>query len=131
MNRTLTTAAFAGLTLAAVSAGTALAADPAKELATAATHAGLAAGSPDLKTAQMHLHHVVNCLVGPNGAGYDKSNANPCNGQGAGGIPDTSGNKQAALKSAVSKAQEGLAASDPSKAKQAGTEAQGMIKSAM
>ncbi len=131
MNRTLIAAAFAGLTLGTLSTGPARAEDPAKELATAATHAGLAAGAPDLKTTQMHLHHVVNCLVGPNGEGYDKSNANPCNGQGAGGIPDTSGDKQAKLKSAVSKAQEGLAASDVAKAKQAGTDAQGMIKSAM
>ena len=131
MNRTLTTAAFAALTLAALSAGPAAADDPAKELATAATHAGLAAGAPDLKATQMHLHHVVNCLVGPNGQGYDKSNANPCNGQGAGGIPDTSGDKQAKLKSAVSKAQEGLASTDVSQAKQAATDAQGIIKSAM
>ncbi len=131
MKRTLLTAAFAGFALATIATRPAMAEDPAKELATAATHAGLAAGSRDLKTAQMHLHHVVNCLVGPNGAGYDKSNANPCNGQGAGGIPDTSGDKQAALKSAVSKAQEGIASGDVAKAKQAGTEAQGMIKSAM
>jgi hypothetical protein len=60
-----------------------------KELATATQHAGLAAKATDLKGVQMHLHHVINCLVGPSGAGFDASFGNPCNGQGNGAIPAT------------------------------------------
>jgi hypothetical protein len=40
------------------------AADVNKEVSTAAQHAGFAGSSKDMKTTQMHLHHVVNCLVG-------------------------------------------------------------------
>ena len=51
--------------------------DVAKEIATAQAHAGFAAAGTDLKTVQMHLHHVVNCIVGPKGKGYDATQANP------------------------------------------------------
>jgi len=64
-------------------------ADAATEVSTAATHAGLAAGSASLPMAQMHLHHLLNCLVGPAGKGFDATAANPCKDQGAGAIPDT------------------------------------------
>jgi hypothetical protein len=37
--------------------------DVAKEVSTAAQHAGLAASSKDMKTTQMHLHHVVNWAI--------------------------------------------------------------------
>ena len=30
-----------------------------------------------MKTTQMHLHHVVNCLVGPQGEGFDASLREP------------------------------------------------------
>src|SRR5262252_8785283 len=70
--------------------------DPAKEVATAAQHAGLAAKAADMKATQMHLHHVVNCLVGSGGQGYDANEANPCKDQGAGAIPDTKDSQQAA-----------------------------------
>src|SRR6516162_4270420 len=63
--------------------------DVNKEVSTAAQHAGFAASAKDMKTTQMHLHHVVNCLVGPQGEGFDGSFGNPCNGQGSGAISDT------------------------------------------
>lgn len=73
-----------GTTLAAfVLAAPAWAADVAKEITTASTHAGLAAKGTDLKVVQMHLHHVVNCLVGPDGQGFDKTQINPCKEFGA------------------------------------------------
>jgi hypothetical protein len=34
-------------------------------------HAGMALGAADLKLVHTHLHHVINCLVGPSGKGFD------------------------------------------------------------
>src|SRR5215472_1712485 len=76
--------------------------DASKEVSTAAQHAEFAAAAKDLKTTQLHLHHVVNCLVGPQGQGFDQSAGNPCDGQGSGAIPDTSDSvKKAALQQAL------------------------------
>ena len=49
-----------------------------------------------LKTVQMHLHHAVNCLVGPAGKGFDASAGNPCGKAGAGAIPDSTDSAQKA-----------------------------------
>lgn len=77
-------------TLAAVALGTALAAaDGAAEISTALTHARMAAAGKDLKTVDMHLHHVVNCLVGAKGLGYDASAGDPCQGMGNGALNDS------------------------------------------
>src|SRR6185437_11904150 len=89
----LLAAAFSFASFAAISAARADR-DPAKETATAATHAGLAAKATDLKGTQMHLHHVVNCLVGPKGKGFDAAPGNPCKDQGNGAIADTKNKKQ-------------------------------------
>src|SRR4051812_2353365 len=63
-------------------------ADTAAELNIAQSHAGMAAKAADLKTTQMHLHHAVNCLVGPAGKGFDAAAGNPCSKVGTGAIPD-------------------------------------------
>lgn len=90
-----------------------LAADPAGEIVTAATHADLASKASDLAGTQMHLHHTLNCLVGPNGAGFDPKNLNPCANSGAGAIPDTAdAAKKTALEAAAGTARAGLAAAD-------------------
>jgi hypothetical protein len=90
-----------------------LAADPAGEIATAATHADLASKASDLPGTQMHLHHTLNCLVGPNGQGFDPKNLNPCANSGAGAIPDTSdAGKKASLEAAANLARSGIAATD-------------------
>ena len=110
---------------------TALAADAAKEIATAATHAGYAADATEMKTAQAHLHHTINCLVGPNGAGYDATQANPCKDQGNGAIPDTNdAGKKQSLQAAVAKAMDGLKQTDLAAAKKDATEAQAILKQA-
>jgi hypothetical protein len=101
----------AGLVALVAAAG--LMASPAaaqtKEIETATQHAGLAAKATDLKTAQQHLHHVINCLVGPSGAGFDASFGNPCNGQGNGAIPATSTvAKRKPLETALGQAQDGV-----------------------
>jgi hypothetical protein len=103
-------AAVAAFLLAPVSV---LAADPAGEIVTAATHADLASKASDLAGTQMHLHHALNCLVGSAGTGYDAKNMNPCANAGGGAIPDTAdAAKKKALEAAAATAREGLAAGD-------------------
>ena len=109
--------------------GSALAADPVQEAATAATHAGLAAQGASIEQVHMHLHHTVNCLVGPNGQGFDAKEANPCQKLGSGAIPD---NTDQALKgkltAALARAEAGLKSDDLAAAKTAATEAQAALK---
>ena len=54
------------------------------EVKTALTHAGFAAKYDTLTEVTLHLHHVVNCLVGPRDKMFDASAGNPCEGQGNG-----------------------------------------------
>jgi hypothetical protein len=107
-------------------------ADTAAELNIAQNHAGMAAKAADLKTTQMHLHHAVNCLVGPGGQGYDASNANPCGKAGNGAIPDsTDAAQKAKLQAAVADAGPGLSTTDlatAQKAAQATADAIGAAK---
>jgi hypothetical protein len=70
-------------------AGVALAAGGAqKEIETAIKHAQLATKMSTVEQTHLHLHHVVNCLVGPNGKGFDAKAGDPCKGQGNGAIND-------------------------------------------
>ena len=71
-------------------------ADLAGELSTAQTHAGMAATQADMAMVHKHLQHAVNCLVGPNGAGFDAAAGNPCGNAGAGAINDTTNAAQKA-----------------------------------
>jgi hypothetical protein len=61
------------------------------ELKTAITHAGFAAKYDSLNEVTLHLHHVVNCLVGPSGSMFDSGAGNPCQGQGNGILMDIQG----------------------------------------
>jgi hypothetical protein len=130
MNSRLAMMIVPGLALGLMIAGPARAADsdPAKETSTAATHAGLAAKATDMKTTQMHLHHVVNCLVGPSGTGFDAAPGNPCKEQGNGAIPDTKDAAQKkTLQDALDKANAGLKQTDLAAAQKAATDAQGLL----
>ena len=110
----------------------ALAADTAKEIATAAEHADLAATAADIKMTKAHLHHTINCLVGPNGAFYFANELNPCKDLGNGAIPETTdAAKKKSLEAALNKAKSGIAAHDPAAAKALAGEAEALIKSAM
>ncbi len=63
--------------------------DQAKaELDTAIYHGKASADSDSLDTMKAHLHHVLNCIEGPEGKAFASSEANPCKGQGNGIIPD-------------------------------------------
>jgi len=108
---------------------TAQAPDPAQEAATSGLHAGLAAQAANIEQVHMHLHHTVNCLVGPKGQGFDAKEANPCQKLGNGAIPDTSDSAtKTKLTAALARAQAGLKSDDLAVAKKAATEAQATLK---
>ena len=111
MKKLILAAGIAGLAMSPVLAVPALA-DAAQETATAATHAGLAAKQGAIDGVHMHLHHALNCLVGPSGDGFDASNANPCAKQGNGAIPDADAAMKPKLMAAVESAKAGIAATD-------------------
>jgi hypothetical protein len=128
-----TVAAVAGIGLVLAAPATrAQMMDPGKEVSTAAQHAGLAAGSKEMPQVQMHLHHVINCLVGPKGKGFDAKPGNPCKDQGNGAIPDTTNaaNKKK-LQQALNKARAGLRAKDMAAAQKDATDAQNILKTVM
>ena len=102
-----------GLAGGALLFSTAAFADLAGELSTAQTHAGLAAKGADINAVHMHLHHALNCLVGPGGAGFDAGQANPCASAGKGILVDsTDAAQKAKLQVAVADANKGIAATD-------------------
>jgi hypothetical protein len=93
-------------------------ADAKSEIATAAQHAGLAAAAPNLAQTHTHLHHAMNCLVGPKDADFDRANMNPCAQQGNGAFPDESDQDiKTKLQNAMSAAADGIASSDEATAK--------------
>jgi hypothetical protein len=105
--------ACTAVTFAALLSQPVLAADLKAEISTAGQHADMAATAADLNTAHMHLHHTINCIVGPNGSGYDKTQMNPCANQGNGALADTtSASAKTNLQNAVNEAQAGIASSD-------------------
>ncbi len=104
---------FAGAVLMLGAAVPALAADVKAEITIAAQHASLAAQAGDLGGVRMHLHHALNCIEGPKGVDFSKSDMNPCANAGGGAIPDSDNpTTVTALQSAVSQALGGLKASD-------------------
>lgn len=84
-----------------------------KEVATATAHAGMALGATDVNMVHTHLHHVINCLVGPMGGDFDSSAGNPCKDMGQGALVDAKGHVavEGTLHTAVREAKEGLQAS--------------------
>jgi hypothetical protein len=109
---------------------TAAFADVSAELVVASQHAGFASKAPAIDAVHMHLHHVVNCLVGPSGTGFDATNANPCAKAGNGAIPDASAAQKAKLATALASANAGLAASDVAAAQKDAADAGAAIDSA-
>ena len=104
-------------------------ANAASEIVTAQTHAELAAQAADLAGVHMHLHHVVNCLVGPAGSGFDSKELNPCANAGNGAIPDTTNaGQKKLLNDAAAKAESGIAATQLTTAQKAATDTANMLK---
>jgi hypothetical protein len=109
----------------------ALAADFRGEVINATEHAEYAAEATDLNTAHMHLHHTLNCLVGPKGAGFDAKELNPCAGSGNGAIPDaTDAAEKTKLQAAAAKATSGLSKNDFNAVKKDATDAAAILKTA-
>lgn len=100
-----------GTAFAVGGCGSASAADTASQQANIAhIHALMAQNAKTVPAAHAHLHHVINCLVGPKGAGFDARAGDPCNGQGNGAISDAAKDKalQGKLRGALDDAQAGL-----------------------
>jgi hypothetical protein len=112
-------------------AGTAFAADLGSEITNASTHAGLAAQAANIDGVHMHLHHALNCVVGPAGEGFDAKQMNPCAQSGNGAIPDEmDAAKKAKLETAKTQLMQGIAATDLKTAQASATTAQTTIASA-
>lgn len=106
-----------------------MAADVAGEISTAATHATLASQATALDGVHTHLHHTLNCLVGPGGSGFDAKQINPCAGSGAGAIPDESdAAKKKALEGAADTTRAGIAAADMATATKAANQVASELK---
>ncbi len=117
--------ALAGV--AALSSSVALA-DGHEAAMTAAQHAGLAAKAGDLATVHRHLHHVLNCLVGSGGEGFDASSGNPCAKDG-GAIPQTADKgMMMKLEKAAGQARMGIADENVDAAKKAAMQIQDELK---
>lgn len=114
---TMKTALAIGLA-SAMATGLAFGASPQDsvktEVSTAHTHAVYARQAPSVAVSHVHLHHVINCLVGPKGADFDAKQANPCKGQGNGALPDSANDQamHAKLQTALNEAQTGLKSND-------------------
>jgi hypothetical protein len=120
---------FAGVLMAL--ATPAALADAHSEIVQAETHAGLAANASDVAGVHQHLHHALNCLVGPGGTGFDAKEMNPCANAGNGAIPDTAdAAKKKALRTAADELSTAIAEKDAEKAKQGATKVAGMLKAA-
>jgi hypothetical protein len=104
-------------------------ADGPQAIATAANHAGLAAAAGGIDMVHTHLHHVVNCLVGPGGDGFDAGPGNPCANAGGGAIPQTAdAATKAKLTAAATQAKAGIANADMAGAKKTASDVQAMLK---
>ncbi len=107
---------------------TAALADGPQAISTAATQAGLASGSADLAGVQRHLHHALNCLVGPDGEGFDAAPGNPCAAAG-GAIPQTTdAAAQEKLQKAATQVRTAIAGGNLDASKKAATEVQAQLK---
>jgi hypothetical protein len=104
-------------------------ADGPQAINTAATHAGLASQAGGIDMVHTHLHHVLNCLVGPGGDGFDAAPGNPCANAGGGAIPQTAdAATKAKLQTAATQAKAGIANSDMAGAKKTAGDIQAMLK---
>lgn len=117
-----------GTALALLMSLSALAEESDSQVKTAAVHATLAVDSADIQAVQMHLHHTLNCLVGPEGDGFDADEMNPCDGMGNGAITDAKDeDNKDELEKVASVVKDGLDSDDYDEAKDAATSAQDML----
>jgi hypothetical protein len=100
------------------------AADAQQAIGIAAQHAGLAANAGNINLVHTHLHHVLNCLVGPGGDGFDAMPGNPC-GMAGGAIPqENNAEMKTKLLNVAAQVRSGIGNSDLAEAKKIATDAQ-------
>ena len=116
----------------AVPALAAMSANPQKEIKTAAEHAEFATKADKIDAVHLHLHHVVNCLVGPKGKGFYAAAGDPCKGEGNGAIPDYKGSTEtrAILQQSLQLARVGLEIKDYEAAKTVARAAEQLLEQA-
>jgi polysaccharide deacetylase 2 family uncharacterized protein YibQ len=66
------------------------------QLTTAVQHAEFSMTAADHAMALRHLGHVLNCIAGEEGDGFDGSWGHPCGGQGLGIVQDVAAHPHAA-----------------------------------
>jgi hypothetical protein len=103
-------------------------ADGPQAIATVVQHLGLAADAADINAVHRHLHHVLNCLVGPDGDGFDAAPGNPCAAAG-GAIPQTAdAAMKMKLEMAATQVRDGSANANIEAAKKVATDVQAMLR---
>lgn len=130
MKRSLT--AIAAIAAMSVLASAFAAGDAAKQIATAEVHAQMAASVKDINMVHAHLHHVINCLVGPKGKLFDSKAEDPCQGMGDGAINDLADSPKlhAKLEMAVEHAERGIKSTSYKKAHAAAVRVEALLKQA-
>jgi hypothetical protein len=103
-------------------------ADAQQAIGIAAQHAGLAAGAGNINLVHTHMHHVLNCLVGPGGDGFDAMPGNPC-GMAGGAIPqENNAEMKTKLLNVAAQIRAGIGNNDMGEAKKIATDAQNDLK---
>lgn len=103
-----------------------------KEISTALMHAHFSAKATSLHMSHEHLHHVLNCVVGPKGRAFDPKAMDPCKGMGNGALPDAGMNRAVRrdLMKAVRSAENGLKTTSLSAAHKAADRTAAALKAA-
>jgi len=100
------------------------AADAQQAIGVAAQHAGLAANAGNINVVHTHMHHVLNCLVGPGGDGFDAMPGNPC-AMAGGAIPqENNAEMKTKLLNVAAQIRAGIGESNMDAAKKIATDAQ-------
>ena len=100
-----------------------------KEASTAVMHAEFSAKSKAVDGVHLHLHHVINCLVGKDGDGFDASAGDPCQAMGDGAINDASdADMKSGLEDVVAEAKKGIADDDADSARATASKVHDMLE---
>lgn len=85
-----------------------------QELTAAVNVADKASNAKDVTAIHENLRQVINCLAGPNGAGYDASIQDPCRRMGRGALVDITADsdEHRLVSQAFNEAKNGLAATN-------------------
>ena len=104
------------------------AADAPQAIGIAANHAGLAANAANINAVHTHMHHVLNCLVGPGGDGFDAMPGNPC-AMAGGAIPqEANAEMKTKLLNVAAAMRAGIGEGNIADAKKIATDAQNSLK---